>query len=68
MDKKERLAEDKLYEDAKNWMNQNGIYKTYVNSETGLTTVSFQKNGEESIESMSGDLVEKTISLYYNVR
>ena len=68
MDKKERLAQDKLYEDAKNWMNQNGIYKTYVNSETGLTTVSFQKNGEESIESMSGDLVEKTISLYYNVR
>jgi hypothetical protein len=64
----ESKAENELYEQAKKWMRENGTYLVRNNHTNQTTTVSFQKNGEDSVDDMTGERVEMTIKLYNYVR
>jgi len=64
----ESKAENELYEQAKKWMRENGTYLVINNHTNQTTTVSFQKNGEDSVDDMTGERVEMTIRLYNYVR
>ncbi|CAA0144495.1 hypothetical protein [Tenacibaculum maritimum] len=68
MTNEERIAQNEHYEIAKKWMRENGTYLVHNNITDQTTTVSFQKDGEEIIESMTGERVDMTIRLYNYVR
>jgi uncharacterized secreted protein with C-terminal beta-propeller domain len=68
MTNEERIAQNQLYEQAKKWMRENGTYLVYNNLTDQTTTVTFQKNGEDTVDSMTGERVDMTIRLYNYVR
>lgn len=68
MTNEERIAQDQLFEKAKKWMRENGTYLVHNNLTDQTTTVTFQKNGEDTVYSMTGERVEMTINLYKHVR
>ena len=68
MTNEERIAQNQLFEQAKNWMRENGTYLVYNNLTDQTTTVTFQKRGEDVVDSMTGERVDMTIRLYNYVR